>query len=201
MKMITKLMCKNEYEVMAWFFGLYKNLIGKAAAIYGIAAAFFSALWPVIVTGLEMFVRLIPGDSDGCSSDSEIASLEHIAELKQRAIDLKFALPDGFKDAEIEFLQRCYKGIGPEEWSTVLRKRATAYLNSLEESALVHDFGVATMEKTLANFLILNLQFIRNATFEAKNCKSRKLFWAGLGLGLIALIFGYGKFKKGIQVI
>lgn len=186
---------------MAWFFGLCRNLIEKAVIIYSIVAAFFAAIWPVIVTGLEMFVRLIPGDSDGCSSDFEIASLEHVAELKQRAIDLKFALPDGFKDAKIEDLQRYYKGIGPEEWSTVLRKRATAYLNSLEESALVHDFGVATMEKTLTNFLILNLQFIRNAIFEAKNCRSRKLFWAGLGLGLISLIFGYGKFKKGVQVI
>lgn len=186
---------------MAWFFGLCKNLAGKAAVVYSIVAAFFAAIWPVIVTGLEMFVRLIPGDSSGCSSDSEIASLDHVASLKQRAIDLGFALPDGFRDAEIEFLQRCYKGIGPEEWSTVLRKRVTSYLAELEESALVHDFGVATMEKTLANFLILNLQFIRNAIFEAKNCQSKKLFWAGLGLGSIALIFGYSKFKKGVQVI
>lgn len=186
---------------MAWFFGLCKNLAGKAALIYSIAAAFFSALWPVIVTGLEMLVRVIPGDSSVCSPDAEIASLEHIAKLKQKAIDLGFALPDGFVDAKVEDLQRYYKGIGPEEWSTVLRKRVTSYLAELEESALVHDFGVATMEKTLANFLILNLQFIRNATFEAKNCHSKKLFWTGLGLGLIALIFGYNKFKEGVQVI
>lgn len=186
---------------MIWFFGICRNLIGKAAMIYNVVAAFFAALWPVTVTGLEMLVRLIPGDSSGCSSESEIASLKHVASLKQKAIDLGFALPDGFKDAEVEFLQSCYKGIGPEEWSTVLRKRVTAYLSELEESALVHDFGVATMEKTLPNFFILNLQFIRNATFEAKNCKSRELFWAGLGLGLIALIFGYKKFKEGVQVI
>ena len=91
----------------------------------------------------------------------------HIEALLDHCREAGILTAPGFWDAPVETLRRYYNGIGPDAWSSRLRRLTTFLLRPFELAALPHDYEYATAPRTYWAFTIANLRFAANAMLEA----------------------------------
>lgn len=94
-------------------------------------------------------------------------SAEHIEILLEHCREVGILTAPGFGDAPVETLRRYYNGIGPDAWSSRLRRLTTFLLRPFELAALPHDYEYAIAPRTYLAFTIANLRFAANAVLEA----------------------------------
>ena len=69
---------------------------------------------------------------------------EHIETLLEHCREVGILTAPGFWDAPVETLRGYYNGIGPDAWSSRLRRLTTFLLRPFELAALPHDYEYAT---------------------------------------------------------
>ncbi|WP_337748050.1 hypothetical protein [Victivallis vadensis] len=92
---------------------------------------------------------------------------EHIETLLAHCREVGILTAPGFWDTPVETLRGYYNGIGPDAWSSRLRRLTTFLLRPFELAALPHDYEYATAPRTYLAFTIANLRFAANAMLEA----------------------------------
>lgn len=126
---------------------------------------------------------------------------EHIETLLDHCREVGILTAPGFWDAPVETLRGYYNGIGPDAWSSRLRRLTTFLLRPFELAALPHDYEYATAPRTYLAFTIANLRFAANAMLEAYHRHPEaKRFAAMAGCGLllatVCQLFGWQGYKN-----
>ena len=137
---------------------------------------------------------------------------EHIETLLDHCREVGILTAPGFWDAPVETLRGYYNGIGPDAWSSRLRRLTTFLLRPFELAALPHDYEYATAPRTYLAFTIANLRFAANAMLEAyhrhpmrlplnrEQIQEAKRFAAmaacGILLALLCQLFGWQGYKN-----
>lgn len=137
---------------------------------------------------------------------------EHIETLLDHCREVGILTAPGFWDAPVETLRGYYNGIGPDAWSSRLRRLTTFLLHPFELAALPHDYEYATEPRTYLAFTIANLRFAANAVLEAyhrhpvrlplnrEQIQKAKRFAAMAGCGLllatVCQLFGWQGYKN-----
>ena len=127
-------------------------------------------------------------------------SPRHIEYLVQLIRAAGLNVPAGFF-GELERLQRCYNGIGPEHWSSRFRGLTTALLVQFEPAALVHDWEYSYSTKTYWAFTAANSRFLYNCIriavldygFSRLTVNQIRL---AICLAVLCQLFGWNGFKK-----
>lgn len=122
--------------------------------------------------------------------------IAHIIGLRNRALRLKFLLPDNFKSVPMPQLAAAYNGIGPDRWSIRCRKFMTWLLKFLEAPALVHDWQY-TVGGNYWDFTKSNLYLMVNSFIEARDLRKIDLIFIGIAAAVLCQFFGWKGFKYG----
>ena len=123
-------------------------------------------------------------------------SLEHVEELRRRAVRLGFLLPEGFRNVPLEELAAAYNGIGPDRWSSRFRRFTTWVLKFLEAPALIHDWQY-TVGGSYRDFSLSNWWLVVNTAIEALDLRKTGLFFAGIAAAVLCQLFGWRGFRHG----
>ena len=126
---------------------------------------------------------------------------EHIETLLDHCREVGILTAPGFWDAPVETLRGYYNGIGPDAWSSRLRRLTTFLLRPFELAALPHDYEYATAPRTYLAFTIANLRFAANAILEAYHRHPEAQRFAamagcGLLLATVCQLFGWQGYKN-----
>ena len=130
-----------------------------------------------------------------------------VAELFEQVRKYHLSAPAAFLASDIETLQKCYNGIGPECWPVLLRKLVSELLQLFAAGALVHDFEFSQSEKSYRHFTQANVRLALNCVILAFVGPVRlvrpvrpnqfKLALLGLLLAAVCQICGYSAYKTG----
>ena len=130
-----------------------------------------------------------------------------VAELLNKVREYHLSAPAAFFAADLETLQKCYNGIGPECWPVLLRKLASELLQIFAAGALVHDFEFSQSEKSYRHFTQANIRLAWNCMILAfvgpvrllRPIRKNRMKLALLGgmLGVLCQIWGYSAYKSG----
>ena len=130
-----------------------------------------------------------------------------VAELLNKVREYHLSAPAAFFAADLETLQKCYNGIGPECWPVLLRKLASELLQIFAAGALVHDFEFSQSEKSYRHFTQANIRLAFNCVMLAflgpvrlvRPVRQNRLKLALLGilLAFACQIWGYKPYKAG----
>ena len=141
-----------------------------------------------------------------------------VAELFEQVRKYHLSAPAAFLASDIETLQKCYNGIGPECWPVLLRKLVSELLQLFAAGAcvagffpvacaLVHDFEFSQSEKSYRHFTQANVRLALNCVMLAFVGPVRlvrpvrqnrlKLALFGVLLAVACQIWGYKAYKTG----
>ena len=130
-----------------------------------------------------------------------------VAELLNKVRKYHLSAPAAFFAADLETLQKCYNGIGPECWPVLLRKLASELLQIFAAGALVHDFEFSQGKKSYKHFTQANIRLAFNCVMLAffgpvrlvRPVRQNRLKLALLGilLAVTCQIWGYKPYKAG----
>ena len=124
-----------------------------------------------------------------------------VAELLNKVREYHLSAPAAFFAADLETLQKCYNGVGPECWPVLLRKLVSELLQIFAAGALVHDFEFSQSEKSYRHFTQANIRLAFNCVMLAFLGPVRlhrlKLALLGILLAVACQIFGYKPYKAG----
>lgn len=128
------------------------------------------------------------------------ANIEHVDYLLRQIKAAKLNVPVGF-NTNSEILQQCYNGIGPDRWSSRLRRFTTALLEQFEPEALIHDWEYTYTAKTFWSFTIANIRFLYNGIKYAVFCyrfskRTVRQIRLSICLAILCQLFGWNGFKK-----
>ena len=130
-----------------------------------------------------------------------------VAELLNKVREYHLSAPAAFFAADLETLQKCYNGVGPECWPVLLRKLVSELLQIFAAGALVHDFEFSQSEKSYRHFTQANIRLAFNCVMLAflgpvrlvRPVRQNRLKLALLGilLAFACQILGYKTYKAG----
>ena len=124
-----------------------------------------------------------------------------VAELLNKVREHHLSAPAAFFAADLETLQKCYNGIGPECWPVLLRKLVSELLQIFAAGALIHDFEFSQSEKSYRHFTQANIRLALNCVMLAFLGPVRqnrlKLALLGILLAVACQILGYKPYKAG----